>query len=258
MALHLPPDSTFEGIPAEEVQAFLRERMDRWRSEDPVRFDTAGCLDERSFEILDSCEAHGLVRDEAGDSMVYRILPEGEAVSRAKLRDRVPLAEAEAVLAQLLDRMSDLEVRSPVRFRGLWLFGSVMRREPMVGDIDAVIDFDLEGGRSDPQTRAFLAVEKRKEDYFGEEAMLERLLCFSDHPLLDGVVFDDFELRFMRAPCRRLEKVDGTWAWGPVLERHPNADPGEAAERPQVRIRCDQGWFFSAGSCLEPDAFPFP
>lgn len=66
----------------------------------------------------------------------------GETVARGRLTRRTPLAQAQTILDGFLQRVDWLN-RDPdaVRYvEKVWAFGSLMRGEDTVGDIDLALD----------------------------------------------------------------------------------------------------------------------
>ena len=88
--------------------------------------------------VFEECLDRGLI---APDGSGYRITQAGEAIADSKLRPRTALAAAKRVFDDLLDRVErvNADPGSVLQVEEVWLFGSLMREEPTVGDIDAAL-----------------------------------------------------------------------------------------------------------------------
>lgn len=83
--------------------------------------------------VLEECIDRGLV-----DPKTYRPSPAGEALAAAKLLKQTALAEADGVLDDFLKTVEALNQDEDGlgKVDEVWLFGSLLRHEPDVGDID--------------------------------------------------------------------------------------------------------------------------
>ena len=246
MSLHLAPDTTFNGIPARDIIAFLNTIM---ADHGLQNFSMAGCMDPKTFDCLDACVDHGLIDAYPGE-ICYAISEAGDAMRHAKLRDRVTLAQAREVFRDFMARMTHIENEMPIRFYDVWLFGSFMREEDLIGDLDISILYEFTRHPSSDVVLNFIETHKAVGD-FGYDPILRRLLGIDQQPLLDGVTFDSLDLRTISAPCRQVERSGDQWTLGPVLDRHPSALFESPMQRRVVRISCDQGLYDFKGR-LEP------
>lgn len=190
----------------------------------PLRRDGAIVYEE----LLD----RGLL-DRAGGGLTAA----GEVLLRSKVVPRTPLAKAEAVLDSFLDRVDDLN-RDPEaisRIDEVWLYGSVLRREPAVGDIDLAItrsasprfaEFEaqieqahrlLDGMSGAPQS---WATEWSCIDWLPDRAIFGA----RRHPLLAGAKEGVADLVAVATPCRRIyDRSRGGRVCDEIVPRHPQS-----------------------------------
>ncbi|MCE6959369.1 hypothetical protein LAZ40_09925 [Cereibacter sphaeroides] len=243
MSLHLPTDCSFSGVPGETVAEFLHRiltaRM-RLRGDEQVCFRSPD-VPEDGRSCLEACLAHELV-EASGDG--WRVLPAGIAVSRAVFRPRVPLSEAEASLGRLLERFDAIEAETPFRIGPVWLFGSLLRREREIGDIDMAVDYGFDTSRPEPEARAWLAAERTARGLGSDDELLLDLIRRVADPLHDGVFVDSFDLRALGVPCQCFEREGGSWSRQALLATHPRAfGVSERDARCDLVVRTDQGLF---------------
>lgn len=87
--------------------------------------------------VFEECLDRGLI-----DPETLEITENGETIARAKAQRRTPVAKARALLSDFLRCVDDLN-RDPqgVHYvNRVWLFGSLMRDEETVGDIDLAME----------------------------------------------------------------------------------------------------------------------
>lgn len=79
---------------------------------------------------------------EAFDPETLEITGSGETIARAKAQHRTPIAKAKVLLSDFLERVDGLngDPRGVHYVNQVWLFGSLMRDEETVGDIDLAIE----------------------------------------------------------------------------------------------------------------------
>jgi hypothetical protein len=184
--------------------------------------------------VLEECLDRGLL-----DRADLKITPAGETIAGAKVTARTPLAKAQAVLDALLERahLMEQDPDAITQVEEIWLFGSVLRGEVTVGDIDLAIPTSRrERFRDDHDARyAHVdAVLSRKgkelatwEESWVKEARLARYELFGDrrHPLLSGVRTDFLDLAALAVPCRLLyDRARGGRVDDPILPRHPTSE----------------------------------
>ena len=197
--------------------------------------------------VFEECLDRGLI---AADGDGFKVTDAGMAVAASKLRPRTPLAAARRIFEDFLDRVErvNADPDSVLRVEQVWLFGSLMREEATVGDIDAALAVERKpefrdhvarkaqvervlAARSDvPQNRSFL--------WFGEDWLLNQALFGAKrHPLLAGVMTDTDDLCAIAAPCRLVfDRARGGRVRDKALGRHPKSR-GRSDEIP-ARAEC--------------------
>lgn len=196
--------------------------------------------------VFEECLDRGLI-----DPVTMQLTPAGETLTRAKAQKRTPLKKAEAVLQQFLDRAAamndDPDAISQVD--QVWLFGSVMRREPTVGDIDlAVCTSRKESFRTDHERRKRHADELVRRtagapEYWTfpweKEGWLERRSLYGArrHPLLAGAQQGTSDLASLGVPCRLIfDRRRGGRVDDPILDRHPDSSGRDPKLEPPAEI----------------------
>lgn len=187
--------------------------------------------------ILEECLDRGLI-----DPATFKVTDRGMTVARSKVVARTPLTKARGVLSDLLDRIDQLNAdpEAVTRVDEVWLYGSLMREEASVGDID-------------------LAISRSRDARFGDKLHLQdeeakRLVArFADapkhfdwpweridwlykrtiygarrQPLLSGAQDGTTDLQSLAVPCRLIyDRARGGRVDDPILPRHPDS-PGRA------------------------------
>lgn len=191
--------------------------------------------------VYEECLDRGLL-----DLASAEIPEKGLIVARAKVQARTPLAKARQVLDELLDRAerlnADPDAASEVA--QIWLFGSVMRDEATVGDIDlAIVPRRVEAVQGDLDAQ--IARAKRKIAEFSDAPAywnypwdcidwLFRRSIFGRqrHALLAGAQTGTSDLESLGVPCQLIfDRSRGGRVDDPVLPRHPKStgrDPSMA------------------------------
>jgi predicted nucleotidyltransferase len=195
----------------------------------PNRRDGAICLEE--------CFDRGLMElDEDGDAAMTLA---GEIIASAKATPRTPLAKAMVTLNELLDRAEKLN-NDPegVQFvEHIWLFGSVMRKQETVGDIDVAIIT-----KRRPEYHADINMMKRHLDgvlsrrndvpqarglmWWPEHWVTKKALFGAiTHPLLRGAQMGTSDLAGLGVPCQLIfDRSRGGRVNDPILDRHPESN----------------------------------
>lgn len=196
--------------------------------------------------IFEECLERGLI-----DPETLTLTPAGETLARAKAQKRTPFEKAEKLLDQFLGRAeavnADPDAISQVD--EIWLFGSLMRREATVGDIDlAVCTSRKPRFKSDHDARDQHAREliSKIEDpptswqFPGErEAWLERRSLYGArrHPLLAGVQQGTTDLESLAVPCQLIfDRQRGGRVRDAILDRHPRSTGRDASLDPPAEI----------------------
>lgn len=191
--------------------------------------------------VFEECLDRGLIEVKNGS---FVLTEDGEALARGKALKRTPLPKALEVLNDLLDRAAALnsDPEGIGFIDQIWLFGSVMREAPEVGDIDLamltsrrphhqddwngflkLIDLQMNRHPDAPQSLPFR--------WSGEGWLRDRALFGKRrHVLLSGVQDGTHDLRQMGVPCRLIfDRQRGGKVWDDVLMRHPDS-PGRSNE----------------------------
>lgn len=187
--------------------------------------------------VLEECLDRGLI-----DPAMMKLTEAGEAIARAKAKSRTSLAKAQAVLNTFLDRIEILS-HDPEGVQDVdqvWLFGSLMRGEDSVGDIDLAVTksrrphfaHDHEG-----RQRHLDQLVARRSDAPGywdwpwakEGWLFNRAIYGAKrHPLLAGVQDGTTDLQSLGVPCRLIyDRSRGGRVDDPILSRHPES-PGRS------------------------------
>lgn len=183
--------------------------------------------------VFEECLDRGLI-----DRASLKRTDAGEHIARAKAKPRTPIARADAILEQLLDR-AVLMNACPDGLSlvdEIWLFGSVLRRAETVGDIDLAMTCSRilpdSGGHDAYQARVEDCFERaqgtpqglryywEKEDWLRERSLFGKVR----HPLLAGVQDGFHDLASLAVPCRLVfDRQRGGRVDDPILERHPTS-----------------------------------
>lgn len=182
--------------------------------------------------FLEECIDRNLV-----DPSSYKPNDSGEALARAKARKRSPLIEADRVLEEFLQRVEALnsDAEAIGRVSEIWLFGSLLRRHPDVGDIDMAVsrswnprfskDHAARRAQADllvknyPDAPTSWATPWSKEGWLTNRALYGR----SRHRLL-APQSGPSDLASLGVPCRLIYDLDrGGRVDDPILDRHPTS-----------------------------------
>ncbi|WP_439568915.1 hypothetical protein [Sphingopyxis sp.] len=219
------------------LRAYLRTR-------DPARLiDLKSVFSNRrdGAIVYEECIDRGLI-----DPVTNKVTEQGMTVARAKVAMRTPLAKARSVLDDLLARVDLLNAdpEAVTRVDRIWLFGSLMREEPTVGDIDLAICRSRDA-RFDQYPDAQVDEAKRLIERFKDAPQywdmpwdridwLYKRMVFGArrHPLLAGAQEGTTDLQSLGAPCRLIyDRLRGGRVDDPILARHPDS-PGRSNEVP--------------------------
>jgi predicted nucleotidyltransferase len=195
--------------------------------------------------VLEECLDRGLF-----DRETPAITPAGEIIARAKVSARTPLTKARAVLDSFLERVENHEndPDAVTQVEEIWLFGSMLRGEETVGDIDLAMSTARKEMFRDNHDERYSHVEvmlqrygkelATREDPWVMEERLTRFRLFGDrrHPLLSGVQTDFMDLASLGVPCRLIyDRKRGGRVDDPVLPRHPSSEGRSAEMAPPPR-----------------------
>jgi hypothetical protein len=162
--------------------------------------------------VYEECLDRRLIDRETG-----KLTDAGLIVARAKVVARIPLDKARLVLDGFLDRIDQLnsDPQAITRIDAVWLFGSFMREEASVGDIDLAISMS--------STKRFGKIEEKiahakallanfpdaPQDWqfpWDRIDWLHRRAIFGArrHPLLSGAQDGMNDLTSLGVPCRLI------------------------------------------------------
>lgn len=185
--------------------------------------------------VFEECLDRGLIAPTDGD---FEIIEAGKVIARAKAVRRTPLAQAKAQLEDFLRRVDKLNHDpNAVRYVDqVWLFGSLMRGEETVGDIDLALQTTRRPEYMqdyEAMTRHLNNVLSRHDDvpttrnpfWSGETWLTERSLYGRRrHPLLAGIHDGLDQLVGLSVPCQLIyDRGRGGRISDPVLSRHPQS-----------------------------------
>lgn len=276
MGLHLPPDATLNTVPVADIQQTLltqgtltlggAPRTSPTQKAMTTTLDTSRWDPERQADkhaqaqaLLDTGFA---TRDPKTPSLIY-MTEEGEALKHAVLRDRVPLEKADAVFETLKGRVKALNEEGINGVDEVWIYGSYMRRDQAVGDIDVAITtkdvlpiqdraqaIKEKHGQADWYKAA---QQKNNGTVTGQDYDAAMLFGHKQHPLLEDGQTTLFTLTSMPVPCQRVYTRENGWQAEPPLDKHPQArDIDPPGRKPKVSITIDQGTFSNANANHRP------
>lgn len=199
--------------------------------------------------VFEECLDRGLI-----DPATLKLTEAGETIARAKAKSRTPLPKAHSVLNEFLERIEALN-RDPdavQQLDQLWLFGSLMRGEETVGDIDLALTMSRRPRFATDHDGRCAHIEKllaqhgdasvRWEESWIQEGWLTNRALYGTrrHPLLAGVQDGTSDLESLGVPCRLIyDRTRGGKVDDPILPRHPKSrgrsnDLSPPAEMPDL------------------------
>ncbi|SHM66415.1 hypothetical protein SAMN05518668_11621 [Sphingobium sp. YR657] len=182
--------------------------------------------------VFEECIDRGLI-----DPQTHKVTEKGMVVARAKVVPRTSLAKARAVLDRFLDNVDALnaDTEALTGVSEVWLFGSLMRGEPTVGDIDLAIGRSNRGDFKDADARIAQA-KKQLEAYpdapqswdfpWERISWLHRRRIFGPRrdKLLAGAQEGMEDLASLGVPCQLIhDRARGGRVDDPVLPLHPTS-----------------------------------
>lgn len=162
----------------------------------------------------------------------------GATFARGKAKQRAPLQHAEKLLEQFLDRVHEhnLDLDGVRYIEKVWLYGSVLRKEDTVGDIDLALviqrrlaylhDHDAREERVDSLLAHYPDVPSNQPLWWTGEEWITRRQVFGKkrHPLLSGVQEEVSDLIGLGVSCRLIyDRERGGRVSDPELPRHPDS-----------------------------------
>lgn len=237
MGVNLPKDTTLAGFRLTQVRQALKayartgeeENFFEVKSFAPSRMEAAALYEELLERKLIDPEAV---------SHEHHLTEAGLAIAGGKSR-RSPLSTARRVLDDLLARIEQMNEQSaPLNVvQRVWLFGSVMRGQETVGDIDLAIETSHNPAFGDDAARSARLRELVDQApdhllYFRKLRWQEERGIFGErrHPLLAGAHIGSDELQRLGVPCQLIfDRSRGGRVDDEVVPRHP-ASPGRSNE----------------------------
>lgn len=177
--------------------------------------------------VFEECFDRGLIGPET-----LKITANGEILVGAKAMRRTPIAKAKTLLQDFLNRVDALNHDSQAvhYVNQVWLFGSLMREEATVGDIDLAIETERRPEFANNHDALQNQLKVFADGYSGypwqlEDRILNRMLFGARrHPLLAGVQTNTRDLASLAVPCRLIyERARGGNIDDPILPHHPNS-----------------------------------
>ena len=179
-------------------------------------------------ELLD----RGLIDRDSG-----KVTEAGEVLLRSKVVARTPLKKAKAVLDALLERIDKLN-RDPEtisRVDEVWLYGSMLREEAAVGDIDLAITrstsprFPNLDARVEQAKRLLVDIPEPPQSWTWEWDRIDWLFRRSiygtrRHALLAGAKEGVEDLMAVATPCQLIyDRARGGRVADAIVPRHPQS-----------------------------------
>ncbi|MER8960508.1 hypothetical protein [Mesorhizobium sp. M0701] len=188
--------------------------------------------------VFEECLDRGLIVEKESR---YELSAAGEAIADAKATKRAALSRALKLIDELLDRAAALnaDTNGASFIDQVWLFGSTMRAEETVGDIDIALTtsrrppFDADWNAMKAHVKRLLLAHKDVPRVLWNEEnwLIERALFGKRrHPLFAGVRVGISDLQQLGVPCRLIfDRERGGRVDDNILARHPNS-PGRSKE----------------------------
>ncbi len=242
MGVNLPKDTTLAGFTLTEVKHALRSYARTGEAQNFFEIESFAPSRLEAAALYEELVERKLI-DPDGRSRENYLTEAGLAIAGGKTR-RSSLAAAQKVLDELIGRVERMNERdNPLNVVDrVWLFGSVMRGQETVGDIDLAIETAHNPAFPDDASRR----ERLRElvdsapdhlPYFRKLGWHEEKGIFGErrHPLLAGAHLGSDELLRLGVPCRLIfDRFRGGRVDDEVLLRHPDSS-GRSNEMPAPR-----------------------
>jgi predicted nucleotidyltransferase len=246
MGVTLPKDMRFAGFRPSAIKAGLQSIWKTGSAEAFAQLKGAGAnVRERAILFEELLDRDLIEKSRRG----YQLTKGGEAIAVGKARTRTPIARARMHIDNLLERINAYN-SDPDGFLFIdqvWLFGSAMRGEDTVGDVDIA----LSTSRRPPYDKSYYLMQERVEEvlqkrgeipaqhgsllFSGEEWLMKKAI-FGErrHPLLSGVQTGTGDLESIGAPCQLIYDRSRGRVNDPILPQHPKSE-GRAEGTPAPR-----------------------
>lgn len=235
MGISIPAGFTIAGFNIDQVKSTLKRV--RLKGTLGRTLSAADFLDgDRSAsillqELLDRGDI-ALPADSDPTQFYVELTDAGRSLLASKTVPRTPIAEADLVLERFLERIKVFndDPDNPEFIEQAWLFGSVMRREETVGDIDIAVSLERKPQFEDSIVEHLRMLLKGRSDvpHFTYEAhrfdWLRRRFLFGPrkHHLLAGVDESTDELQRLAVSCQLVfDRSRGGRVHDAPIARHP-------------------------------------
>jgi predicted nucleotidyltransferase len=231
MGVNLPKGATLAGFRMPQVKQALKTYARTGQVENFLEVVSFAPSRMEAAVLYEELLEREFIDPNAGSH--ERFLTEaGLAIAGGKTR-RSPLSTARRVLDDTLRRIEDMNDNSaPLNVvERVWLFGSVMRGEETVGDIDLAIEtahnpaFSSDSARS-ARLRELVDLAPDHLLYFRKLGWHEERGIFGErrHPLLAGAHTGSDELKEMGVPCQLIfDRSRGGRVEDAIIPRHPGS-----------------------------------
>lgn len=236
MGVNLPKHATLAGFRLAQVKQALRAYARTGREENFFEIGSFAPSRMEAAVLYEELLERKLI-DPQATSHQDHLTEAGLAITGGKTR-RSPLLTAQRILDELLTRAERMNAdpMSPKIVERIWLFGSVMREQETVGDIDLAVETAFNPAFGDQEARwarmRELAAQTPNHLSYPERFMWrEKRSLFGErrHPLLAGAQLDSEDLKELGVPCRLIfDHRRGGRVHDAVIPRHP-ASPGRSA-----------------------------
>ncbi|MET0363557.1 MAG: nucleotidyltransferase domain-containing protein, partial [Sphingobium sp.] len=192
--------------------------------------------------VYEECLDRGLIDPDARE-----LTSKGLIVARAKVLTRTPYAKARSILMDVLDSADRLNADPDAisNISQIWLFGSFMRGENTVGDIDLALvpvrapafSDNFEGLIEQAKRRIAQLPDAPSQWAYPWDRVdwLFRRAIFGArrHPLLAGAQTGTTDLASLGVPCQLIyDQVRGGRVDDPILPMHPESKGRDASMEP--------------------------
>lgn len=237
MGVTLPKDTTLAGFRLAQVKQALQAYARTGQEENFFEVESFAPSRLEAATLYEELLERKLIDPEA-TSHEHHLTEAGLAIVVGKAR-RSPLRTARRVLDDLLARIEHMNEQSaPLNLvERVWLFGSVMRGQETVGDIDVAIETvhnPAFGNGALRSARLRELVDQAPDHliYFRKLNWHEERGIFGlrRHPLLAGAHIGSDELQRLGVPCQLIfDRSRGGRVDDEVIPRHPES-PGRSNE----------------------------
>ncbi|GGD81812.1 nucleotidyltransferase domain-containing protein [Croceicoccus mobilis] len=245
MALTFPRGHRILGVPATTMKTALRAFS---KGNHPGRF-----LQQKSIfpSIVHGGHAYEIaIATDLIDPDEYALTDVGLAVARSRSVTKQPVKRARDTLAKLIEHIKTINADPDrdITVERVYLYGSVMRNEPTVGDVD--LQIEVERG------------PKWAKDFDGFYAAMTDLVAqyspsYNDHgmmgaidkgfeyiifghrkaQILAGAQINAGQLELIPAPCQLIYTATGGVNWtAPIAPNHPDFNPAEEGSDQAARL----------------------